>query len=302
MQEPSAIHRILFAVDLDEVSNQAAPTVIRLARLTGAEVQVTHVWTAQLDREDLSWDMEAPAQVRDGVATVVQELSAAGVKANAAVRACPDGRTAEQIVAAAKDYGADLIVVGSHGRSNLQALFLGSVSREVVTHFAGPVLVVRGGAARRRGPVRRILLAISEGDEIPGAVAAAITIAKPAKAKVTVLHARYILPSGLRGAFVEAEEDSAGLVDRIVAELKARGIDAGGESVLARHGASGEIIEAAKAWNADLIIVGSRRLSDFAALVLRSTATAVVRGADRPVLIARRSTGRRSRKSTTHRD
>ena len=53
------------------------------------------------------------------------------------------GRPAELIVEAAKDWGADLIVVGSHGRGFWGRLTLGSVSDAVVHHAPCSVLIVR---------------------------------------------------------------------------------------------------------------------------------------------------------------
>ena len=49
----------------------------------------------------------------------------------------------QAIIAAAEDKGCDLIVMGSHGRSGLAAVVLGSVTNKVLTHTKIPVLVVR---------------------------------------------------------------------------------------------------------------------------------------------------------------
>jgi nucleotide-binding universal stress UspA family protein len=53
------------------------------------------------------------------------------------------GKTATEIVKAAKDWSADLIVIGSHGRGGVDRLLLGSVAEAVMRHAACPVLVVR---------------------------------------------------------------------------------------------------------------------------------------------------------------
>jgi len=60
-----------------------------------------------------------------------------------------EGAAGEAIVAAAASAGADLIVVGSHRRSGLGRMLLGSVSDHVVRNAPVPVLVVRPHA---RGP------------------------------------------------------------------------------------------------------------------------------------------------------
>ena len=55
-----------------------------------------------------------------------------------------DGDPGEAIVAAADSENADLIVVGSHGRSGVSRFLIGSVSDHVVRHAHCPVMVVRG--------------------------------------------------------------------------------------------------------------------------------------------------------------
>ncbi|HEX4180354.1 MAG TPA: universal stress protein, partial [Caulobacteraceae bacterium] len=58
----------------------------------------------------------------------------------------PEGHPAEEIVAAAQAWSADLIVIGSHGRSALTQVLLGSVAEAVMRNAPCPVLVVRGRA------------------------------------------------------------------------------------------------------------------------------------------------------------
>lgn len=59
-----------------------------------------------------------------------------------------EGDPAESIVEAAKSEGADIIVVGSHGRAALGRALIGSVSDQVVRHAPCPVMVVRPAVAR----------------------------------------------------------------------------------------------------------------------------------------------------------
>lgn len=65
------------------------------------------------------------------------------------------GRPAREIVKAARQGRADLIVMGSHGLSGVRKLMLGSVTEEVLRTAAIPVLVVPPGAARARRRTRR---------------------------------------------------------------------------------------------------------------------------------------------------
>lgn len=67
-------------------------------------------------------------------------LSSIGIPATAHVRA---GDVAHEILHAARDHGADLVITGSRGLGTLDRLLLGSVARNVLTHFGGSVLIMR---------------------------------------------------------------------------------------------------------------------------------------------------------------
>ena len=279
--------KILFAVDRSEHSRAAAPAVARLALLNGAEVLVTHVWNLEIPGPEKG-QMEMPKDARKLLQEVVGRLREAGVDAEYELRSAPEDGIAAEIALAAKEYGADLIAIGTRGLSDFRGLFLGSVSHRVIALTDRPVLVVRHAGERAGAPVRRILLAIAGGEEIPDAVEAATAVAVRAEAQVLVLHVRYLLPSGMGGAFLEPEEDSAHLVEEIVGRLKKAGVNAEGASLLNRQGVAREIVESAKAWDADLIVIGSRRLSDLASIFLGGIGHEVMQLSERPVLVAER--------------
>jgi nucleotide-binding universal stress UspA family protein len=77
------------------------------------------------------------------VKTVERDLAASGLKAEGRVA---DGDPRDLLLEAAREGHADLIVVGSHGRTGMAKLFMGSVASHVVTHAPCSVLVVRGPA------------------------------------------------------------------------------------------------------------------------------------------------------------
>ncbi len=89
--------------------------------------------------EDLAHEREAQAAA---ATVVVEQLAGAGRAADCVVRA---GDPATEIVATARDSGADLIVLGSHGRTGLSRVLLGSVARTVARESNASVLVVRNG-------------------------------------------------------------------------------------------------------------------------------------------------------------
>ena len=94
---------------------------------------------------EASAESAGPADSRDSLTTkaqaIAQRAKAAGCNATFLVW---DGDPGEAIVAAADSENADLIVVGSHGRSGVSRFLIGSVSDYVVRHAHCPVMVVRG--------------------------------------------------------------------------------------------------------------------------------------------------------------
>jgi nucleotide-binding universal stress UspA family protein len=71
---------------------------------------------------------------------VTTDLAAMGIKADIVIK---DGHPAEKIIDTAEEIGADLIVVGSHGRHGAKRFFLGSVSAKIVEHAPCHVLVIK---------------------------------------------------------------------------------------------------------------------------------------------------------------
>jgi nucleotide-binding universal stress UspA family protein len=89
----------------------------------------------------LGWGVVTAGLAERAVAAAVDRLTAMGVQAERLVAA--EGRPDEAIVKAAESGGAGLIVVGSHGRTGLTKILLGSVAERVIGHAVCPVLVVK---------------------------------------------------------------------------------------------------------------------------------------------------------------
>ena len=130
---------ILFATDGSPASEPASEQAIDLA--TSSRPSEASAGPAIADSRD---SLTAKAQA------IVQRAKAAGADATFLVW---EGEAGEAIVAAADAENADLIVVGSHGRSGVSRFLIGSVSDYVVRHAHCPVMVIRGKpeAVRRSG-------------------------------------------------------------------------------------------------------------------------------------------------------
>ena len=141
------LHRILVPTDFSDGSVQAFDTALDMARDSGARLTLFHVHhvpaTIYPDvimplTPDLVHDLER--SVDHVLAEWRARARAAGVEADVATSY---GGTAEEICAAADALGAELIVIGTHGRSGLSHVLLGSVAEKVVRKAPCPVLTVR---------------------------------------------------------------------------------------------------------------------------------------------------------------
>ncbi|MBI5162868.1 MAG: universal stress protein [Magnetospirillum sp.] len=125
---------ILVAVDGSRFSDAAAVAAARMAQRTGAPLTVLSVEVP--DHSD-----SRRAEAGKTVDRVLRLLSQDGVKATGTVER---GATAPTIVATAAAAGADLIVMGTHGRTGLGRLLFGSNAERVINQAGGSVLVVKG--------------------------------------------------------------------------------------------------------------------------------------------------------------
>src|SRR2546430_13550625 len=135
--------RLLVAVDHSEVSPRVVAAAKDLALLSKGKVWVLHLLEkevyAQLGDVPSESDQEADQAVRDGV----DALRQAGVEAEGEVRPTTFGHAAREILADAKEHDADVIVMGSRGRSDLAGSILGSNAPKVIHLTDRPVLVIR---------------------------------------------------------------------------------------------------------------------------------------------------------------
>jgi nucleotide-binding universal stress UspA family protein len=148
----SQLETILLATDGSSASEGASEEAIDLAVQVEARLLVVSVLGASSRPSEAPADMAGQVDSRDTLTTkaqgIVQRAKASGANATFLVW---EGEPGEAIVAAAESEKADLIVVGSHGRSGVSRFLIGSVSDYVVRHAHCPVMVVRGRpeAARR---------------------------------------------------------------------------------------------------------------------------------------------------------
>lgn len=143
--------KILVAVDESDTSRHALKQAIELARKLSATVRMVHVL-------DMSWlpigpevaiDTGALSAARRGVgeriiAAARDTAKEAGFEAEDVLIETenPMQHVAEAIAREGSRWGADLVVLGTHGRRGFQHLMLGSVAEQMVRRSSGPVLLI----------------------------------------------------------------------------------------------------------------------------------------------------------------
>lgn len=142
--------RIIVPLDGSDFSFRAAHYAINLARLTGGEILCIHAiadlpyieYMAPAGLTVPRYIQEAKKQTDEWFSQVKSRAAKEGVKITAETIFSPPS-VAESIINYASEQKADLIVIGTRGRSGLKRLVLGSVASAVVAHASCPVLVVR---------------------------------------------------------------------------------------------------------------------------------------------------------------
>ena len=300
------IRRILCPVDFSDYSRRALDHAFAIARWYESTVTVLHVVSpapvagygpgpgtfppmvlTAVDRAQLLAETRA----------FVEAEAAPGVGIEPVVR---EGQTAAEIVDQADGMNADLLVIGTHGRSGFERLLLGSVAEKVLRKARCPVLTVPGRLpdAVPSGPVlfKQILCAVDFSETSMNALKYALSLAQEADGCLTVVH---VLGAGLVGQVGIGEEhvdlaalqrqhdeEARRLLDKAVPESAAAYCQA--DTLLLRGKPWREILRVAADRHAELIVMGVQGRGAADLMFFGSTTHHVVREATCPVLTLRR--------------
>jgi nucleotide-binding universal stress UspA family protein len=275
--------RIFLASDGSEQSEGALCVAMTLAQASEATVRVAHVWNLDLHHRHGHWDLEVRSEAHRLVEIAVGQFQAAGVLADRQILRADDEHVASAIMAAARNFGADLVVVGSRDASDWPAMLRHNISHQLLCALDCPLLIVRDRPAAQRQS-QRVLLALAGGDVIAPSVHAAVAAAVAPGSAVLVLHVAQTNIGSDGFVFDEVAETEA-TMSRAIRLVTEAGVAV--ESLVAhRRPVAETVIETAESWNADMIVIGSSRMSDIGGMALDSVSHHLLRTTGRPVLIA----------------
>lgn len=290
-----SFRKLLCPVDFSAGSQHALRVAARMTRELDAELVLVHAW--HVPSRPFSDERSIPDEM-------VQKLvddehgrlraavrDAAELGARRATSRLLHGVPWDQITQAVRDDPAvDLIVMGTHGRTGLARVFLGSVTEQVIRHSPCSVLVTRGSA----GVVafRNMLCPIDFSEDTSEVLERAAELAAVGGAGITLLHVIESAGtfSGLRlpethlaeierQATLELERCAAALAPKVSVPVKFEiRIGAPAALVLA-------VLDAEPTF--DLVIMGSRGRTGIQRMLIGSVAENVLRHAACPVLVVR---------------
>jgi nucleotide-binding universal stress UspA family protein len=197
------ISRILCPIDFSETSRHALEHAFAFARWYRARVTVLHVLNAPLPPVLPMPGLAVPGtSVPDDLSTLPplrpDDLAEEARRFSSSIRgAQPDcmdvvvveGRAVPEILRRAEQLPADLLVMGTHGRSGFEALFLGSVTEKVLRSTHVPVLTVPAAVERVEAVTyKTILCPLEFSDASIRALQYALTLAQESGARLILLH------------------------------------------------------------------------------------------------------------------
>lgn len=305
------VARILCPIDFSDASQHALAQAIVIARFFQARITVLHVHSQAYlpvpaygmltDVGTLTLSSEDTERLREDVERFATPAREAGLAVSIVVE---PGMPVSHILATAKTLPADLIVIGTHGASGFERLVLGSVTEKILRKATCPVLTVPPRTERTAAvPFKHIVCAIDFSETSLKALTTALSLAQEADAALTIVHVLEWpapLPSETSDTMAAAPELGTGGVfdleryrtrmeaeaaERLTMLIPAAAKEWCTPETRILHGKPwAEILAAATARQADLIVVGVRGRNPVDVMLFGSTANQLVRRATCPVL------------------
>jgi nucleotide-binding universal stress UspA family protein len=301
-----SITRILCPIDFSDFSRHALARAVAIAKGHGASVTALHVVPTQppllvapLEVTQPMPSALTPAEhdrLLRALRGFVTPEASAGVPIDTDVIDAPTVHG--EILAQAARLHADLVVMGTHGRSGFQRLLLGSVTEKVLRTSRQPVLTV-GASAVAPGSgtasFKRILCAIDFSECSIAALGYALALAEGADAHVTAVNVIEWTPVGydplggpptdLAEYRMAAERANRERLHKVLTDSRSKKLEI--EEIVSSGKPHHEILRIADEQGSDLIVLGIHGRNPVDRLLFGSTAEPVVRRAECPVLTVR---------------
>ncbi|NTV14910.1 MAG: universal stress protein [Desulfobulbaceae bacterium] len=290
---------ILVPLDGSTLAETALVVAVYLAGLTKGRLTLMHVVEKDAP-EDVHGEhhLQEAAEAGAYLERVRERFIGAGGEWKIHVHGPAAANVADGIVAHEQELEPDLIVMCTHGPGRLERLLRGSLAQQVVALGHTPLLLVRPGAANLEGfALRGILLPLDGTSRHEGGLAVALELAGACQARLNLLA---VVPSAdllagpeaslarfLPGATRAMQELAAVNLREYLEGVRGRAVAGGiAASCAIRHGdVAGEIVQAAAANGAELIVLGTHGKAGTKAFWANSVAARVQDRTDRTLLL-----------------
>jgi len=309
---PIRIRHVLCPIDFSDASRRALDYAVMLARWYRARLSVLHIHqvampvygVSQSGLESLQPVLLTDFEHRQLLDRLDAEVAADRSATDLAIETLLDEavRVPDAILGHARSTSADVIVMGTHGRSGFERLVLGSIAEKVLRKASCPVFTVPPRAAdavpRDVTSIHRILCPTDFSPSSGRALEYAASLAQEAHARLTVLHVLELAPdlseypyAGLAAEYRDARfQQARATLSKAVAAVVPATCPVE-ELVLVGKGYR-EILRVAADQAADLIAMGVQGRGAVDLMFFGSTANHVVRQATCPVLTLKGETPR----------
>ena len=302
------LDRLLVTLDGSDFGERALPFAKSIAEKTGASVNLSHVSCCdpptdllqntpfQYEGVNMEAYIEKHADERRRYLSERAEALQADLPGQAVSSTLLEGYVTEALERQARDIGAKLVIMTTHGRTGMSRAWLGSVADSLVRNSSFPLLVIRPLADGESFPTVRFehFLVPLDGSPVGEKILEpTVELGKAMGSRFTLLHvvAPYFtvgarvspLPTGqIKQRLIRAEEYLSGISDR----LRGDGIEA--DVMIESHFAPARaILNTAEAQSVDLIAIATHGYTGVKRAILGSVTDKVLRGAKWPLLLNR---------------
>lgn len=277
-----ALKKMLVATDFSDTSTRALEYAGSFARRYDARIEIAHVMspaTAEAHSRP-----QNPKLLKARLRQLASQVQRGGSESSSFLIEGEIGKSIHDLVLA---HEIDMVVVGTHGKGELQRLSLGSGAEQIFREVPCPVLTVGpavGRVPKREICFRHILYATDFTPESAQAAPLALSLADEYRARLTLVH---VIPETVVGLpelerHVEYYRDELRKLTSPEIEQWCR------PNLLTEYGLPGDVItDFSREHDVDLIVLGAKRTSAVAHRAFSGTAYNVVSKAECPVLTVR---------------
>ena len=299
-------HSILVPLDGSPLAEQALPLATDLARQKGARLRLVLVHEPPpAPRDALAANMFVAVDrvnqrgERGYLRSVQRRLREDGIRLSAA--ATLTGHPGPALAEFARETGADLVVMATHGRSGIRRAWLGSVADYLIRHLELPILLVRApetpATSVPERPSRQILVPLDGSALSEQALAPACRLARAWRAELTPVNivlpvmlpadGNLPLPSAYDGnATEQCRQDAQQYLDGVSERVREWGVRAEGIAMVG-WSTAGALLDIARPDAVGAIVLATHGRSGLRRWALGSVADKLIRAAEVPVLVVR---------------